>query len=80
MVGQLHLDTHTHILPLLLGRTYVKFLNRRLSQVLSLCFECSCSYPINFTVVVVIVVFIVVSATTDGRVAHKILCWMIVNQ
>ena len=60
MVGQLHLDTHTDILPLLLGRTHVKFLKRRLSQVISLCFRSSGFYCISITVVVVLVVVVVV--------------------
>ena len=69
---------HTHILPLLFGRTYVKFQHKQRSQVPSSCIGCSGFYSINITVVVVVV--IVISATTDGRVADKILCWMVVVQ
>ena len=68
--------THMHTVSLLLGRTYITFLNRWLSQILLLCVGCPCFYSINATVVVVIVivVVVVVSAATDGRVVDKTLC------
>ena len=74
MVAPLHLHTHTHTVSLFFRRTYVKFLNRRLSQILWLCIECPCFCSINVTVAVVVVVVVVVSAATDGRVADKSLC------
>ena len=74
MVAPLHLHTHTHTVSLFFRRTYVKFLNKWRSQILSLCIECPCFCSINVTVAVVVVVVVVVSAATDGRVADKSLC------